>query len=286
MLVNYKKTTGLDTNTFVSGKGHRKSVHQRQYQKMLDYMKRLKGYTNHIEICGDSRNSYSKTDHDATFMRVKRDYMGNDQLLPAYNVQVAICDEYIAVIDTKKYASDMECFVPLMEKFMKFTMFEKETKDKKYRDNPYRAINFSRNEEGNLICPNGKKIIFKYEKKVRNNKYGRTEEFYECENCEGCPYRSECCKRTTKNRTISLNRELTSMHEEVIDNLESVHGTLLCMNRSIQAEGTFGIIKWNRSYKRLFRRGLDNVIFDLTLIFCGYNLYKYNNKLNREMLVV
>ena len=259
-----------------------------------------------------------KTDHYATFMRVKRDYMGNDQILPAYNVQAAICDEYIAVIDTKKYASDMECFVPLMEKFndtyghypkypvadagygsynnyiyceehsmekfMKFTMFEKETKDKKYRDNPYRAINFSRDEEGNLICPNGKKFIFKYEKKVRKNKYGRTEEFYECENCEGCPYWSECCKRTTKNRTISLNRELTSMHEEVIDNLESVHGELLCMNRSIQAEGTFGIIKWNRSYKRLFRGGLDNVIFELTLISCGYNLYKYNNKVKRQML--
>ena len=285
ILANYKKATGLDTNTFVSGKGHRKSVHQRQYQKMLGYMERLKGYAKHIEICGDSRNSYSKTDYDATFMRVKRDYMGNDQLLPAYNVQAAICDEYIAVIDAKKYASDMECFVPLMEKFMKFTMFEKETKDKKYRDNPYRAINFSRDEEGNLICPNGKKFIFKYEKKVRKNKYGRTEEIYECEDCEGCPHRSECCKRTTKNRTISLNRELTSMHEEVISNLESVHGALLCMNRSIQAEGTFGIIKWNRSYKRLFRRGLDNVILELTLISCGYNLYQYNNKLNREMLV-
>lgn len=319
MLENYKKIIGLDTNTFVSGKGHRKSVHQRQYQKMLEYMERLKGYANRIEICGDSRNSYSKTDHDATFMRIKRDYMGNDQLLPAYNVQVAICDEYIAVIDAKKYASDMECFVPLMEKFnatyghypqypvadagygsynnyiyceehcmekfMKFTMFEKETKDKKYRDNPYRAINFLRDEEGNLICPNGKKFIFKYEKKVRNNKYGRTEEFYECEDCDGCPYRSECCKRTTKNRTISLNRELTSMHREVINNLESVHGALLSMNRSIQAEGTFGIIKWNRAYKRLFRRGFDNVMLELTLISCGYNLYKYNNKLSRKMLV-
>ncbi len=75
------------------------------------------------------------------------------------------------------------------------------------------------------------------------------------------------------------------MHEEVIDNLESVHGALLCMNRSIQAEGTFGIIKWNRSYKILFRRGLYNVILELILISCGYNLYKYNNKLNREMLV-
>ena len=284
ILVNYKKATGLDTNTFVYGKGHRKSVHQRQYETMQEYLERLKGYVEHIEKCGDSRNSYSKTDNDATFMRIKRDYMGNDQLLPAYNVQAAICDEYIAVIDVKKYASDMECFVPLMEKFMKFTMFEKETKDKKYRDNPYRAVNFSRDEDGNLVCPNGKKFIFKYEKKVRKNKYGRTEEIYECEDCEGCPYRSECCKKTKTNRTISLNRELTSMHEEVINNLQSVHGSLLCMNRSIQSEGTFGIIKWNRSYKRLFRRGINNVILELTLISCGYNLYKYNNKLKREML--
>ena len=319
ILVNYKKATGLDTNTFVYGKGHRKSVHQRQYETMQEYLERLKGYVEHIKICGDSRNSYSKTDNDATFMRIKRDYMGNDQLLPAYNVQAAICDEYIAVIDAKKYASDTECFVPLMEKFndtyghypkypvadagygsynnyiyceehsmekfMKFTMFEKETKDKKYRDNPYRAVNFSRDEDGNLVCPNGKKFIFKYEKKVRKNKYGRTEEIYECEDCEGCPYRSECCKKTKTNRTISLNRELTSMHEEVINNLQSVHGSLLCMNRSIQSEGTFGIIKWNRSYKRLFRRGINNVILELTLISCGYNLYKYNNKVKREMLV-
>ena len=50
-------------------------------------------------------------------MHLKRDYMGNDQLLPAYNLQATICDEYIAVINVKPYASDMECFVPLMEKF-------------------------------------------------------------------------------------------------------------------------------------------------------------------------
>ena len=60
-----------------------------------------------------------KTNHDATFMRIKTDYMGNDQLLPAYNMQAAICDEYIAVIDSKSYALDMDCFVPLMEKFNK-----------------------------------------------------------------------------------------------------------------------------------------------------------------------
>lgn len=79
----------------------------------------MKTYAHHIEICGDERNSYSKTDHDATFMRIKRDYMGNDQLLPAYNLQAAVCDEYIAVVDVKPYASDMECFVPLMENLIK-----------------------------------------------------------------------------------------------------------------------------------------------------------------------
>lgn len=317
LLNKYKELTNLDINSFVSGKGKHKTTYQRQYQKLEEYVARLKNYAKHIEICGDSRNSYAKTDHDATFMRVKRDYMGNDQLLPAYNVQAAVCDEYIAVIDAKPYASDMECFIPLMEKFnstygrypkypvadagygsfnnyiyceehgmekyMKFTMFEKETKSDKYRNNPYRATNFKRDEEGNLICPNGKKFLFKMNKHIKGNKYGRTEEIYECENCEGCPNRSECCKGKG-NRTIRMNQELSSFHEEVIHNLESIHGALLCMNRSIQSEGTFGVIKWDRSYKRLFRRGKENVLLELTLISCGFNLYKYHNKKNRVQL--
>ena len=285
---------------------------------LIDAMnEQVLGYANRIEICGNSRNSYSKTDHDATFMRIKSDYMGNDQLLPAYNMQAVICDEYIAVIDAKPYASDMECFVPLMdkfnsiyghyprypvadagygsynnylyceehgmEKFMKFTMFEKETKDAKYHNNPYRADNFRRDEKGNLLCPNNKKIVFKYNKPVYKNKYGRTEEIYECEDCTGCPYRQECMKKTEGNRTVRLNQELTSFHQEVIDNLASIHGALLCMNRSIQSEGTFGVIKWDRSYKRLFRRGEKAVILEFTLISCGFNLYKYHNKKQRAL---
>ena len=79
-----------------------------------------------------------------------------------------------------------------------------------------------------------------------------------------------------------MNRELTAIHHEVIDNLESVHGALLRMNRSIQAEGTFGVIKWDRTYKRLFRRGEKAVILEFTLISCGFNLYKYHNKINRQ----
>ena len=317
LLLQYRQLTNLDVNCFVTGRGHRKTLHQRQYQELEGYLERLKTYANHIEICGESRNSYAKTDHDATFMRIKRDYMGNDQLLPAYNVQTAICDEYIAVIDAKPFASDQDCFVPLMEKYkdtyghypkypvadagygsynnylyceehgmekyMKFTMFEKETKSEKYHTNPYRAVNFRRDPEGNLICPNDKKFIFKYNKHVKGNKYGRTEEIYECENCEGCPYKAKCCKSAKGNRTIRVNQELTSFHEEVISNLECIHGALLCMNRSIQSEGTFGIIKWDRNYKRLFRRGKKNVLLELTLIACGYNLYKYHNKKKKNI---
>ena len=319
LLAMYKEETGIDENSFVSGCGHRKSIQQKQYQELEGYLKRLKTYVHHIEICGNERNSYSKTDQDATFMRLKRDYMGNDQLLPAYNLQAAICDEYIAVIDVKPYASDMECFVPLMEKFsrtyghypkypvadagygsynnylyceehgmekyMKFTMYKKETTDKKYHENPYRAVNFSKDADGNLICPNGQKFLFKRRQHVKYNKYGRTEELYECESYEGCPHKQECCPRACKNRTIRMNEELTAIHQEVLKNLESIHGALLRMNRSIQSEGTFGVLKWDRSYKRLFRRGEKNVILELTLISCGFNLYKYHNKKQRQMKV-
>ena len=300
LLEMYKKETGLDESAFVSGRGHRKGIHQKQYQELQGYLERLKAYAHHIEVCGDERNSYSKTDYDDTFMRLKRDRMGNDQLLPAYNLQTAVCDEYIAIVDVKPYASDMECFVPLMEKFnksyghypkypvadagygsynnylyceehgmdkyMEFTMFEKETSDKRYREYPYRAVNFRRDEAGNVTCPNGRGFRFKSRQHVHKNKYGRTEEIYECESFEGCRYKAECCPKASGNRTIRMNQKLTAIHQEVLTNLESVHGTLLRKNRNIQAEGTFGILKWDKSYRRLLRRGEKNVVLELTLV--------------------
>lgn len=117
LLREYCLVTNLDSCSFVTGRGRKRTLHQRQYQEMERYLGRLKTYARQIEICGESRNSYAKADHDATFMRLKRDHMGSGALLPAYNVQAAICDEYIAVVDVKPYASDQDCFVPLMEKF-------------------------------------------------------------------------------------------------------------------------------------------------------------------------
>lgn len=304
----------IDKSTFVYGCGHRKTIYQKQYEQLIAYANKLDEYVEKLNICGQDRNSFSKTDHSATFMRIKTDYMGNDQLLPAYNVQVGVADEYIAVLDVNRYRSDMDCFVPLietfkehyhfypkypvadagygsynnylyceqhgMEKYMKYPMFKKETQDKKYQNNPYRVENFKRDNDGNLICPNGKRMLFAYRKPIRGNRYGRQEEIYQCEDCSNCPHAAEC-KRSDKTRTVRINEELTSFHREVLENLESIHGALLRMNRSIQAEGTFGIMKQDRRYKRIVRKGIDSVKMELYLVAIGQNLYKYQNKQKR-----
>lgn len=307
----FVKICGFEPDAVVRGRGHRKTTEQRLYDSLSGYIVRLKKYSEHIRICGDDRNSYSKTDHDATFMRMKKDYMGNDQLLPGYNIQFGVCDEYIAVYDIKQYASDMDCFVPLMEKFngiygkypeypvadagygsfnnylyceehrmkkyMKFTMYEKASKDKKYIDDPYRAVNFPIDDEKCPVCPNGKKFHYLRSRPVRGNKYGRTEELYQCEDCSNCPHKEKCCK-CKGNRIVCFNEELTQFHQEVLNNLNCIHGALLRMNRSIQSEGANGIIKWNRSYTRARRRGFKALNLEIGFISCGFNLHKYHLK--------
>lgn len=244
-------------------------------------------------------------------MHVNKDHMRNDQLLPAYNIQIGTADEYIAVVDVQQYRADMDCFIPLveqfrrqygfyprypvadagygsynnylycaehgMEKYMKFTLYEKESKDGKYRLDPFRAVNFRTNEAGDLLCPDGRKMLFAYRASVKGNRYGRQEEVYQCEDCSGCPC-AERCKKGDGNRKVRLNQELTAIHREVLDNLNSTHGALLRMNRSIQAEGTFGIVKQDRQYRRIVRRSLDLVRMELFLVSIGHNLYKYHNK--------
>ena len=311
ILNTFLDVTGITLDDFVHGKGKHKTAIQRLYEKVYDCYKKLKSYAQKIAICGEDRNSYSKTDTDATFMRFKKDHMRNDQLLPGYNLQMVICDEMIAHYGVFAFASDMDCFQPLMEgffkrygkyprypladagygsfnnylycelhnmeKYMKFTMYEKESKDSKYRDDPYRACNFDIDHEGFMVCPNGKRFHFLRSAPVKGNQFGRTEEYYRCEDCTGCPHREKCHK-SKENRVVRINEELTQFHNEVLNNLNSVHGALLRMNRSIQAEGAFGEIKWNRGYKRLRRRGIEGVILELGLISCGFNLHKYHLK--------
>lgn len=160
---------------------------------------------------------------------------------------------------------------------MKFTMFKKETTDRKYHENPFRAVNFPIGEDGIMRCPNEKAFHLQYRQYAKGNQYGRQEEVYQCEDCSGCPY-AERCKKTDKNRSVRMNHELTAMHQEVIENLESIHGALLRMNRSIQAEGTFGVMKNDRWYKRIVRRSIKSIQLEVILISIGQNLYKFQNK--------
>ena len=76
----------------------------------------------------------------------------------------------------------------------------------------------------------------------------------------------------------SVILELTQFHAEVLNNLNSIHGALLRMNRSIQSEGTFGTIKWNRSYIRARRRGIKSLFLEFGMISCGFNLHKFHLK--------
>ena len=139
ILSRYDFVCHIDENTFVYGRGHRKSREQRYYERLKEYIEKLSEYVEKIQICGPERNSYAKTDHDATFMRMKKDYMGNDQLLPAYNIQIGVADEYIAVADAGygSFNNYLFCQEHGMEKFMKFPMYKKETTDEKHHDDPF-----------------------------------------------------------------------------------------------------------------------------------------------------
>ena len=100
---------------FVYGKGKRKTKEQRDYEHLKEWKEKLESYKKHLEIMGDYRNSYSKTDHDATFMRMKEDHMKNGQLKPAYNIQLASASGFIIGENISHHPSDMYTLKPFLK---------------------------------------------------------------------------------------------------------------------------------------------------------------------------
>lgn len=313
MLAAYAKLYQLDEADFVHGKGRRKTIRQRHYECLQAYMRKLEEYRKKLTICGDERNSYARTDPSATFMRLKKDYMGNDQLLPAYNIQIGVADEYIAVVDVNHYRSDMDCFVPLMEKFRGLYGFypeypvadagygsynnclyceayeevyevhhaRQEKRRQEIPENPYQAENFLI-RTASCAAPTERHSISVIERTwTGTNTDGRRK----CLNARIAPTAPVHlnAKKTPKNRTVRINQELTAMHREVLDNLNSIHGALLRMNRSIQAEGTFGVMKHDRRYRRIVRRGLNSVRLEVFRVSIGHNLYKLCSKTMKKL---
>ena len=109
------KADGIE---LVSGKGKRKTRLQRLSEWIDQCLAKLKQYTKDIHICGN-RNSFSKTDHDATFMHMKEDYMRNGQLKPGYNVNVATCSDFIIGSYISSDRNDVHTLIPFMEQLRK-----------------------------------------------------------------------------------------------------------------------------------------------------------------------
>ena len=117
---------------FVYGKGKRKPEIQQLYEELEHLGQRLMGYKECFEIMGKDRNSYSKTDLEATFMRMKEDHMLNGQLKPAYNVQIAVENYFIIHGYVSNDRTDYNTLIPVLEKHQKAfgSVLEEVTADK------------------------------------------------------------------------------------------------------------------------------------------------------------
>ena len=100
---------------FVYGRGKRKSELQRDIELLAELVARKDKYEKYQSTFA-GRNSFSKTDPDATFMHLKEDHMRNSQLKPAYNLQIAVEGEYITGLDISSERSDQLTLIPLLEK--------------------------------------------------------------------------------------------------------------------------------------------------------------------------
>ena len=290
--------------------GKRKTLVQRLYDNMKDYSHKLKEYNKDLKIIGTNRNSYSKTDHDATFMHMKEDHMRNAQLKPGYNVQIGVSNEYIMVIEAYQQRSDDRTFEPILEKynimydrypkypvadagyggydnyryceskgmelFQKYKMWSKE-KEPKFKKQIYKQANLRQDKQGNYICPNNKKFIKQSYYKSKYLRYEHTMTKYECLYCGRCRQKKKCT--TAKgNRTITVLSGLKKLKQKVQENLNSELGIELRVQRSIQVEGAFGIIKEDMKFRRFTRTMFSGIKLELNLIAIGFNLKKFHNK--------
>ena len=221
------KADGIE---LVSGKGKRKTRLQRLSEWVDQCLAKLKQYTNDIHICGN-RNSYSKTDHDATFMHMKEDYMRNGQLKPGYNVNVATCSDFIIGSYISSDRNDVHTLIPFMEQLQKnyagrnigsvvvdsgyeseenYCWFEahpetelyvkpsnhEAAKHRKYRTDISRRENMAYDAQvDTYTCANGKLLQRTREKKTHTaSGLEITTSVYECGECDGCPLKEKCIR--------------------------------------------------------------------------------------------
>ena len=293
---------------FTAGTGHHKTQEQREWEHLHELEQRWARYEAQLEIMGSDRNSYSKTDTDATFMRMKEDHMRNGQLKPAYNVQIAVNSEYITGIEVFNNRTDFGTLAPFLEKisskhgrryakvvadagyeslenylylerngqlsFIKPANFE-QAKTKKYRAQIGRAENMTYDAERNsYTCAEGRTLVKVYESTEKLN--GVVTTHYRCENCRGCPVRAQCCsaKNPDSPKEIRVRKQLLEKRRQSLENISTEEGIYLRMCRSIQVEGAFALLKNDFGFRRFLTTGKKNVKIELLFLAFGFNLKK------------
>ena len=106
-----------------------------------------------------------------------------------------------------------------------------------------------------------------------------TKSYYVCENCAGCPYRDKCFKGQYENRKIELSKNMRRQKEEAEERISSDRGILLRLNRSIQVEGVFGVLKQDYGFRRFLTRGKQNNETRLFILAMAFNIQKLCNRI-------
>ena len=280
-------------------------------KQLIDYIERKLKYQRDFEIL-DERNSYSKTDPDATFMRMKDDYMKNGQLKAGYNIQVATEGQYALAYSIFPNPADTRTLIPFLdeieqhyfklpkhivadagygseqnyddillnrkrEALITYTMYVKEQK-KTYKQNEFNTANWDYDKENDrYTCPNQQHLVFKYHT-TKTDKYDFAREFkvYECEDCSGCPLRSLCTKaKEGNNRKLMVNEKWEQQKEYVRAKLSEEKTSTLYRQRKIDVEPVFGFLKANLRFTRFSVRGKSKVENEMGLALMAVNLRKF-----------
>lgn len=301
----------------VYGKGKRKSAEQRVLEQVVEWRKRLSRYINSIHICGE-RNSYCKTDPEATFMRMKEDHMLNGQLKPGYNVNVATVSEYMVGTYVSQDRTDTRTTIPFMKELIgmypvkrvvydsgyeseeNYKFFEahdeldlyvkpsnyEQKKKRKYKKDISRRENMPYDAKRDVYtCANGKELT---KTGIKNYKtasgYVSEKTVYECSGCNGCPLKEQCIKSHSKipleerSKRIEVSKYFTEQREKMEEKIKTEEGKQLRLNRSIQAEGVFAYIKTDLKFRRFMLKGIVKTGSEWTLLALAYNILRMHHK--------
>lgn len=273
-----------------------------------EYLPRMKKYEEQEAIL-NGRNSYAKTDHDATFMRMKEDRMKNGQLKAGYNIQTGTEEQFVVGFSVHQRPGDPGCLIPHMEEtkqqrggqqpknavpdsaygseenytyleregiqpYVKYNTFHQETKPRR-KPNPFAAENMPYDAaQDTFTCPNGQPLRYKTtQRHLSNNGFESERRVYQCEDCSQCPLKAQCTQ-AQGNRQIQVSFRLWEMRAHAKELLLSEPGTLLRKQRSTDVETVFGRIKQDWGFRRFLLRGLEKVKTEWGLLCVAHNLAK------------